>query len=177
MFLKITTSTLLAAFLVSTAWADEAGPNSNKFYEDTAAYEYACENENACVSPYRNEVVYNHSRQINKLADSTKDALNEISFSQAQIWGDTILEGDYAADGNTRLDSVLAYFKGDRLIGYKIRYSEKAWYTGECDYDGQEESLVSCAKGRISEGSFVAADLQTFYTNENEQADFAFDMN
>lgn len=175
MLLKLTTSTILGLFAFSIAWADELGAGSEKFYEEVTSYTQACENEDACSGPYRNQVLYSQSRQINRLANSTEEALKRISFEQAQIWGDTILEGDYAADGATRLDKVLAFFKGDHLIGYKIQYSEKAWYTGQCDYDGRPETLENCAQGRIHESSFVSADLETYFTDENDPADFAFE--
>lgn len=174
---KLTTSILLGFLVCSTAWADESGPGSERFREESAAYAEACKDESACRAPYHNQVLYSHSKQINHLTDVTKEALKSISFEQAQIWGDTILEGDYAAEGSTRLDRVLALFKGDQLIGYKIQYSEKAWYTGQCEYTGVPETLKNCAPGRIHEGSFVSTDLETYYTDENDQADFAFDTN
>lgn len=174
---KLLASTLFSVLISTIAWADQMGPEGDKFYEETAHYVHACKNPNGCQTPYRNEVIYNHRKEINRLTPESKEALKKISTEQAQIWGDTILEGDYVADGQTRLDNVFALLKNDQLVGYKILYSEKAWYIGDCEYDGRDESLETCAKGRIVESTFVSPDMQTFFSDEENQADFAFDSN
>ena len=99
--------------------------------------------------------------------------LNKLAFSQAQIWGDTILEGDFTADGRTQLDSIMVIYQQGRVIGYAITYSEKAWYTGKCAYIPRNfASLASCQEGRIVEQSFVTANMDDIARDENQFADF-----
>ena len=166
---------LFGSLTTSLAFADQMGPHGDKFYEEAAHYENFCKDENSCQGEYRNEVVYSLHDQINKIGFANAEELKKISFDQAQIWGDTILEGDYVSEGQTRLDRALALYKNKDLIGYKVQYSEKGWYTGNCNYDGHEDSLVDCDAGRIIEVSYVSADLQTYFVDENQSATFAFD--
>lgn len=178
MFSKLVFAAISISILISTAQAGIYDSFSeDKFFAETAAYARACQTDNSCQAPFRNEVVYSRSGEFSKLGKNTVESLKEISFVQAQIWGDTILEGDYAADGETRLEKVLAIFNGDNLIGYHIEYSEKAWYTGNCEYSGQKEQLLKCTQGRISERSYVSADLEYYGTDYDRTADFAFDKN
>lgn len=164
-------ATLLCAY--SPAMADQMGPQGDKFYEEAAHFENACHNFDTCTGGvYGREVVFSQPDHLNRMPDNTSSELAQIATAQAQIWGDTILEGDYHADGHTRLDSVIAYYKKGQLVGYKIEYSEKAWYTGDCEFDGTAESLGACQPGRIVEGSYVSADLQTFFSDEERYAEF-----
>lgn len=100
-------------------------------------------------------------------------ALFAAAFDQAQIWGDTILEGDYAADGKVKLDSIMVIKRGAKVLGYAITYSERAWYVGECTYvRNNPSSLSSCEEGRIQETSFVSDDLKQVEVDQNQFADF-----
>lgn len=173
MFFKFSASTVLGVLISSLAFADQMGPNGDKFYEEAAHYENSCQ-EGVCNLPYSEQVVFDLERDVNKLPPTEQESLRNVAFDQAQIWGDTILEGDYVADGQTRLDKVLAFYKDNQLVGYKIQYSEKAWYTGDCNYDGKEESLNNCQDGRIEEGSYVSADMQTYISDEERYAEFSF---
>jgi hypothetical protein len=98
-------------------------------------------------------------------------ALGEIASEQAGIWGDTILEGDYLADGKTRLDRIEGLFHGDQLLAYRIRYSERAWYTGDCN-PGVDRSRASCQEGRIAEASFVWPSLREWTVDDRAWAEF-----
>ncbi|MEK2647010.1 hypothetical protein [Bdellovibrio sp. BCCA] len=173
MSLKIAVLALFGISAASISFADQMGPNGDKFYEEAAHYENACKEE-PCKAPYTEQVVYNQKNKFNKLSVETKEVLKKIAVEQAQVWGDTILEGDYHATGRTRLDSVLAFYKGNELVGYKIQYSEKAWYTGDCDFNGSRESLKGCKEGRIVEGSYVSSDAQTYFSDEERYAEFSF---
>ncbi len=100
-------------------------------------------------------------------------SLYTVAYDQAQIWGDTILEGDYVADGRTRLDEVLVIKENMKVIGYAVSYSERAWYIGECAYTHRNpETLASCDEGRIYERSFVSLDLNDAEVDQNQFADF-----
>ncbi|WP_413582789.1 hypothetical protein [Bdellovibrio sp. HCB288] len=169
---------ILAAVLVlsaTPAFADHMGPNGDKFYDEAAHFTAAC-NQTACRAPYSAAVVYSQTPRVNRLEQNSAEALRTVTSYQAQIWSDTILGGDYYAAGRTRMDSVVAYFKKDRLVGYKIRYSEKAWNTSNCAFNGKRDSLKGCQEGRISEESYVSPDFQTFFTDEERQADFSADF-
>ena len=175
MFLKLFTAAVSAAVMTSfapNAFADQMGSDGDKFYEEAAHFENACMT-GECKAPYIKKVVYDQKKKVSQLADKDKSSLKAVAFNQAQIWGDTILEGDYKAAGRTRLDHVVAFYKDNDLVGYKIQYSEKAWYTGECNYDGKKESLKSCREGRIIEGSYVSPDAETFFSDEERYAEFS----
>lgn len=176
MSMKTAVLALLGIFASSVTWADRMGPSGDKFYEEAAHYENACRND-ACQAPYSEQVVYNQKTKINLLSRETAAVLKKIASHQAQVWADTILEGDYYASGVTRLDNVLAFYKDGQLVGYKIQYSEKAWNTSECDFDGSKNSLKNCQPGRISEGSYVSSDAQTYFSDEERYAEFSFTKN
>lgn len=173
MSLKNAFTALLGLLLSSWALADQMGPNGDKFYEEAARYEHACQTA-PCKNNYSHAIVYNQKQRFNQLTPEIRDSLKKVAQDQAQIWGDTILEGDYYAAGRTRLDEVLAFYQGTHLIGYKIKYSEKAWYLGDCEFNGKRESLKGCKEGRIIEGSYVSADHQTFFSDEERYAQFYF---
>lgn len=176
MTLKFALTALLGLFVSSVSVADQMGPNGDKFYEEAAHYENACGGE-SCKGSYTHKVLYSQKSRLNNLTPEIRDQIKKVAAAQTQIWGDTILEGDYRASGRVRLDKVLAFYKKNRLVGYKIQYSEKAWFVGECNYNGSRESLVGCQEGRIAEGSYVSADLQTFFSDEERYAEFSLTEN
>ncbi len=154
------------------SWADKMGPNGDKFYEAAARFEGACGQQLECRPPYSRKVLYSQRSRINKLSDSVRQSLKDVVDYQTQIWGDTILEGDYVSSGRPRLDEVIAYYLNSELLGYKMRYSEKAWYTGDCTYNGTRPSLANCQEGRIAETSYVSPDMKTFFSDEEQFAQF-----
>lgn len=162
---------ILNFFISSLSFADGMGPHGDKFYEEAGHFAYACKEE-PCKAPYSQVLVYDRQENLNQLSSETQTLLRQITFRQAQIWGDTILEGDYFAEGHTRLDKVIAFFKDNVLVGYKIQYSEKAWYTGDCNYNDTKSSLQNCQEGRIAEESYVAPDAQTYFSDEEHYAAF-----
>ncbi len=175
MFSKIVAAAVLT-LSTSLAFADHMGPNGDKFYDEAAHFTNAC-NQGACKAPYSAMLVYSQDPRMNKLSPEQVEVLRSVAHYQAQIWGDTILEGDFHSAGRTRLDFAVAYFKGNQVVGFTIRYSEKAWNTSECAFDGSRESLKNCKEGRISEESYVSPDFQTFFTDENRQAGFSLGAN
>jgi hypothetical protein len=99
--------------------------------------------------------------------------LDWIAREQAGIWGDTILEGDYIANGATRLESVQGLYQGQQLLGYRIIYSERAWYVGECNFDSRvPNKLEGCQAGTILEASFVTKDMSSWMRDETMFAHF-----
>ena len=94
------------------------------------------------------------------LPRAIKKQLQESAHDLAQIWGDTILEGDYYAENKVRLDLVEKLIKADKHVGYRITYSSKAWDTSDCDFDSEvQSSLAQCHEGRIVESGFLSLDF------------------
>lgn len=99
--------------------------------------------------------------------------LENLAKRIAHVWGDTILEGDYHSDGATRLDRVEAFYSQDQVVAYRITYSERAWYTGDCGITEQGEyDLKTCQEGRIVESSYVVPDLSDWTNDDMAYAEF-----
>jgi hypothetical protein len=124
--------------------------------------------------------------------------LDHEASMMARIWGDTILEGDYHAFGDTEAGKVFAIYKGAKLIGYHMEYYEAAMDTSGQDCNRDEEpagtSLAEdkwdghfgqCTFGRIYEGGFLSPDLSesaedysqlaTFFASPKEKASKGFE--
>lgn len=107
------------------------------------------------------------------LDKATHGQLERIAFEQAQIWGDTILEGDFVAAGDTRLERVVGIYREHSLVAYLISYSETAWSTADCAIEDENpESLKGCVQGVIRESAFVSPTLQTVLTDDEHYAEF-----
>lgn len=176
MTMKIMLAAVLGIMTSSLALADKMGPNGDKFYEAAAKFENSCP-QGVCKTPYSLQLVYNQSTSYNKMEAAISDSIKSIATDQANGWGDTVFDGNYHVSGRTRLDSVVAYYKGKNLVGYKIQYSEKAWYLDDCKFDGTRESLKGCKEGRIVEGSYVSPDQLTYFSDEERHAEFSFTQN
>ena len=171
--MKFTTTLSAIALLIlapTFSWADRMGPNGDKLYEAAAHFEGACREKIICRAPYNRETLLDEN--FNGLSPEIQNTLFEVAQYQAQIWADTILEGDYVSAGDVRLDEVTAFYRGAELLGYNISYSETAWNISDCAYDGAPESLKSCTSGRIFETSYVSNDMQTFFSDEERFAQF-----
>ena len=113
------------------------------------------------------------NKDLSKLPAQIHRNLQKAAFEQAQIWGDTILEGDYAADGKVQIDAVLIIKQNSKILGYAITYSERAWYIGQCNYVHRNpDTLTSCEEGRIQERSFVSDNLIEVTVDQNQFAEF-----
>ena len=153
------------------AQAAGGGSGSIEFQADTRQISELC-SDMECPAPYGKEIVF-QLRGIDALDPRYKKILKRIAHTQSQIWGDTILEGDYAADGKTRLDRVQELYKSNKKIGYLITYSERAWDTSECRYDGiNDDTLKDCKPGRIIVSSYVSLDFRDFFYDDITAAVF-----
>lgn len=163
----------LSTVLGANAFADASGPGEKAFYQTIKNHKQACAGD-VCSAPFKAEDAFSADEpEQSSLAVDVQAVLKNVAIRQAQVWGDTILEGDYQADGHTRLDVVTFLYKNNSLIGYRISYSERAWYTGECDFNGDdEETLKDCTEGRIFESSYVSPDFKTYFRDEDDLADF-----
>ena len=164
--------TLATTLFAGLAHADARGDGAKEFYALIETYRKICVTE--CHAPFKNQTVFDIQEPAQtKIPAKVKATLQKVSDNQAQIWGDTILEGDYHSDGQTQLDAVVDLYENNKLIGYKITYSEKAWYTGDCDFDEEDEStLKECTPGRIQESTYVSPDFKTYFRDEDDFADF-----
>jgi len=158
---------------IGNVYADARGAGADDFFNQIQTYRKAC--AVGCTAPFKNEDAFSSQDPVHShLAKEIQETLKTVAVDQAQIWADTILEGDYFADGNTRLDQVTLIFKDDKFIGYHIVYSERAWYTGECNFNGDDEQqLKDCLEGRIQESAYVSPDFKTYFRDEDSLADFA----
>ncbi|HEY8269844.1 MAG TPA: hypothetical protein VIG33_03085 [Pseudobdellovibrionaceae bacterium] len=156
---------------VGNAQTDSEERTEKEFYSLIENYLHSCSGH--CQAPFQSKMAFNiRQPERSILSEEVKSNLKRVASSQAQIWGDTILEGDYYSAGHTQLDSVLVLFKNEILIGYKITYSERAWFIGDCDFDSNdEETLKNCNEGHIHESTFVSPDFNTFFSEDF--ADFA----
>jgi hypothetical protein len=108
-----------------------------------------------------------------QITPQVQRGLVAIAQSQAQIWGDTILEGDFWSDGRTLVQSVRVLKSGSSFVGFHVTYYERAWYTGDCEFNSHRpESLRHCQPGMIVESSFVASRLDDARVDENQFAKF-----
>lgn len=99
--------------------------------------------------------LYDRNAKRSQISLEQLERFTQVAKAQADIWGDTILEGDYQADGRTVVDHVDALIVDGKMAAYRITYSERSWDTSMCD--GQ--ALDKCQEGRIVETSFVSSDL------------------
>lgn len=107
----------------------------------------------------------------NQLDAHTRAELEAIALDQAQVWGDTILEGDFVAEEAVSLDKVQKVMHNGEFLGYRITYSSKAWDTSGCraEHAGLDPD---CIEGRIVESSFVSPDLFYWFRDDTAFAEF-----
>lgn len=123
----------------------------------------------ACVSPFTIQ-----KYQPSKVARKLFYQFQKIAEEQVNVWGDTILEGDYVADGEVHISKVALIYKESELVAYRITYAQNAWDISTCNYDGNhhEETLIGCSAGEIIESSYVSASMNYFEVDENQFAEF-----
>lgn len=157
-------SFFFAAGAAFTANASNYNPRTNPFERSVSEFETQCSKD--CGTKFRVE------KQRNFMPTELR-SLIAIATQQAQIWGDTILEGDYYAAGNTKLEFVDRIYKDNQLIAYRITYSETAWDTSNCRFNSYTKAgLETCKKGRILESGYVSPDFKNAFTDLNHLAEF-----
>lgn len=103
------------------------------------------------------------SEQREALPLEVRTNLQAAAFNLAQIWGDTILEGDYQAEDEVQLEQVEKLYLSLAFVAYRITYSSVAWDT------------VSNQKGRIIESGIVSKDFQQISRDSTAFARFIED--
>ena len=111
--------------------------------------------------------------EASELPQETRNRLDVAANELSQIWGDTILEGDYYSDEEARVDKIQLLYQDQAFVGYRITYSAKAWDTATCEFRGDKPSLVKCQVGKIIESGFVSADFSTSFEDAHAPAIFA----
>jgi hypothetical protein len=161
----------LILFFYSFVSVSVFAQNMNALAVAKAFYESGCLTQARCQPPFSVQVV--QGQQTQQLPNNVSRNLAEIARSQAQIWSDTILEGDFWADGKTRLQSTKVLRHGQRILGYYITYVERAWYVGDCRFElSQPSSLQKCVPGYITESTFVSLTGDDYRVDENQFAKF-----
>lgn len=122
--------------------------------------------------------------ELKDLTAKEKVKLLEAAQYQADIWYDTILEGDYQLDssGKLSLTYVQKYFSNNKFIAYRITYSHPAYATGACDteWDGDYDDEAAykkylqenCPLGRITGAAYVSPDLELQFRDDDAIEDF-----
>ena len=115
--------------------------------------------------------------------------LHKAAIELSGIWGDTILEGDYALDPQGQIEVVwvekVSNAKGD-LLAYNFTYRHRAYFTGECEIDwdaieneteSYDDQLVSkgCSLGYIVGKAYISPDFKHFMRDEDNIEDFSSD--
>jgi hypothetical protein len=164
---KLSLFAMAAVFTLHSSPAEADHVENQNFLQ--AVESIAAANDDVAV-----EAVFDRAKAFSVLSDRQIAGLTQIASEQAQIWGDTILEGDYEADGKTELDHVDALSLDGRLIAYRLVYSERSWETSVCTFPANRDSsaLSRCQEGRIHEASFASPDLSSWTRDPDAFATF-----
>lgn len=166
---------LVFGMMSSKAYATDLTLGTVDFSKTVKRLSTACD-EAACQQPFSRRIVYRHG-EGSTLKPDLQSQLQQLAFDQAQIWADTILEGDYEAQGPTQLDQVVIFYEAGKEVGYLITYSERAWELSDCKYNGvNQDQLQNCLQGRIVEASYVSVTLQDVIMDEKNMARFYPDI-
>lgn len=142
-----------------------------------ATYSLNAQAQNTCVRLSCQQDQLDHKSltqaEIQSLPEDVRGSLQNRAEKLANIWSDTILEGDYWADDVVELNKIEELYKGRILVGYRITYSSKAWDTSTCEFDTDDLStLKACETGLITESGLVTADFQRFERDPKALATF-----
>lgn len=97
---------------------------------------------------------------LQPLPTNVMNGLDDVAFDLAQIWGDTILEGDYEAEESIQLERIeVVHIRGE-LAGFRITYSAKAF---------DHANKIS---GLIRESGFTTADGVKSFVDPEGRAQF-----
>lgn len=119
------------------------------------------------------------------LTEKQHASLLKAAQEEANIWYDTILEGDYALDPDADVQLVavekILTSKG-AFVAYRISFAHAAFDTGVCDagwdYENEDkaaykEYLVNnCTAGHISSAAYVSPDFEHHFRDEDSIEDF-----
>lgn len=98
--------------------------------------------------------------------------LQERAEYESNIWGDTILEGDYEMSRDPIVLNAVSAIYNSRgtFVAYRIIYSARAWDVADCEFDSNRlyqasaqeygEIFKECTEGVIVGNSFVSPGLK-----------------
>jgi hypothetical protein len=140
-------------------------------------FPFAAQAQNRCVSLSCQQEQLDRKpltqSEILSLPEDVRGSLQNRAERLANIWSDTILEGDYWADDIVEMIQVEELFRNSELVGYRITYSSKAWDTSSCEFDSDDlTTLNACETGLIIESGFVTADFRRFERDPKALARF-----
>ena len=123
---------------------------------------------------------------LKELTSVQQKNLYKAAYEEFNVWGDTILEGDYALDpdADMKLSAVEKMMDAEgEFISYRIVFSHAAFDTSSCDVDWdlasddprsfKEQLTENCTSGNISEGAYVSPDYKFQFRDEDAIADFS----
>lgn len=122
---------------------------------------------------------------LKDLNEKERTKLLKIGQEEANIWYDTILEGDYTLDSQAdlKLSSVekLSAAKGE-FVSYRIGISHAAFDTANCEtewaFENEDEAAYreylvnNCTAGRIFSAIYVSPDFKHHFRDEDAIEDF-----
>lgn len=107
---------------------------------------------------------------VQNSSNFSRAALTEFAESKAEIWLDTILEGDFAQIGDIQITNVTAFTYKGEVYAYEIEISAPAFMTSNegCAFNEQTEiwSGEACIKGRIVEKALATATLEPIWSSQ-----------
>ena len=115
----------------------------------------------------------NIDMDLNSLTPRQKQALATAAQDLADIWPDTILEGDYVLDPQGSLQVIyINKFINARgeLVAYQFCFSHEAYYTGECDID---EDMSQCEHGSITGHGYISPNFKFHMRDHDNIEDFS----
>jgi hypothetical protein len=154
-------------------------PQASVFRKQIEAAEHLCPSLNcANIGVQLQTVSAEHEKAMLKLMPRFTSIVKEIAEDE---WPDSILEETYYTaqidPSIARVDAVTETATGT-LAGYRIIYRNKAWFTGNCNFDERHpESLNSCQPGQFLEIAFVSADLRSSFRDPVTMVEFDPDQN
>lgn len=153
--LLIITSFLVSTALVSTGQAEHLSAEGEAWAERITAAENL---RLAPIDPVKQPLTPEAQKQ-----------LTEIAEEQAQVWADTILEGDYQAESALTVERIETVEHLTEFLGYRITYSSAAYDISNCD---AAADLSACTPGRIIESTLVAPALDSWVRDRTAYAEF-----
>lgn len=158
---------ILALFLMLTAQWARADFLANEFPpldEQISRTSGTCHDLLSCQAlGLEIRVIYDGTNSGSE-ASPEFERLHRIARNQANFWGDSILEGDFAVENSVSMDRVEGIYRDGSLIAYRITYSARAW---RLHHDGTRG-----LEGRIIEASFVSKALRSWFRDADQMAAF-----
>ncbi|UXR64804.1 hypothetical protein EZJ49_00860 [Bdellovibrio bacteriovorus] len=111
------------------------------------------------------------------------DGLMKAANAEADIWYDTILEGDYMLNSEAEVEVAALskyYSASGEFVAYRAIIQHAAYDVGSCDIDWEEDQdkmdqflKGNCTPGYISSGIFISPDFKFHFRDENAIEDFS----